>query len=122
MVLLARREESYKDLVTEINSSGGQAFGVPTDVTSAASIHSAIQTINKELHSSAKLAVAVYNVAAGRSVKPFLELQLSDLDASLKGNAYAQAKPSLALPRLLIASSRGCVVKKKFFRVGKQAD
>lgn len=86
VVLLARREESYQDLVTEINSSGGRAFGVPTDVTSAASVQSAFQAITKELNGS-KLAVAVYNVAAGRSVKPFLELQLADLDTSLKGNA-----------------------------------
>lgn len=86
VVLLARREESYKDLVTEINSSGGRAFGVPTDATSAASVRSAFQTITKELH-GLKLAAAVFNVSAGRSVKPFLELQLADLDTSLKGNA-----------------------------------
>lgn len=86
VVLLARSEESYKDLVAEINSSGGHAIGVPTDVTSAPSLQNAFQTIAKELHNP-KLAAAVYNVAAGRSVKPFLELQLSDLDASLKGNA-----------------------------------
>lgn len=93
MILLARREESYQDLVSEINSSGGRAFGVPTDVTSAASVQSAFQTITKELNGS-KLAVAVYNVAAGRSVKPFLELQLADLDTSLKGNALVVNLPS----------------------------
>lgn len=92
MVLLARREESYNDLVAEINSSGGHAIGISTDVTSAASVKSAFQTITKELH-SAKLAAAVYNVAAGRSVKPFLDLQLSDLDTSLQGNAYAGPRP-----------------------------
>lgn len=87
VVLLARREESYADLVKEVNSSGGQAFGVPTDVTSSDSVAKTFQTIAAELK-DAHLAAAVYNVAAGRSVKPFLDLQLADLDASLKGNAH----------------------------------
>lgn len=34
-----------------------------------------------------KLAAAVYNVGAGRSMRPFLEMSLEDLDGSLKGNA-----------------------------------
>lgn len=86
VVLLARREESYKDLVTEINQSGGKAFGIATDVVDPSAVQSAFQTIKKELPDQ-KLAAAIYNVAAGRSVKPFLEMKIEDLEASLKGNA-----------------------------------
>ena len=86
VVLLARREESFKDLVTEINGSGGKAIGIPTDATDATSVKSAFDTIKKELP-DLKLAAAVYNVSAGFGIKPFLEFKLEDLDSSLKGNA-----------------------------------
>lgn len=86
VVLLARREESFKDLVTEINSSGGRAIGIPTDATDATSVKSAFDTIKKELP-DLKLAAAVYNVSAGFGIKPFLEFKIDDLDSSLKGNA-----------------------------------
>lgn len=108
-MLLARREESYKDLVQEINAAGGRAFGVPTDVTSPASVTKTFQTIAAEpTLSGAHLAAAIYNVAAGRSVKPFLELQSADLDASLKGNAHGLFNFAQAvLPLLLKTAGEG---------------
>lgn len=86
VVLLARKEESFKDLVTEINGSGGRAIGIPTDATDAASVKSAFDTIKKELP-DLKLAAAIYNVSAAFGIKPFLEFKLEELDLSLKGNA-----------------------------------
>lgn len=86
MILLARHEDSFKDLVAEINGKGGKAIGIPADTSDAASVKSAFETIKKELPDF-KLAAAIYNVGAGRAIKPFLELKLEDLDASLKGNA-----------------------------------
>lgn len=86
VVLLARKEESFKDLVTEINGSGGRAIGIPTDATDAASVKSAFDTIKKELP-DLKLAAAIYNVGASFGIKPFLEFKLEELDGSLKGNA-----------------------------------
>ncbi|KKY37347.1 putative short chain dehydrogenase [Diaporthe ampelina] len=87
VVLLARREESFKDLVAEINGSGGRAIGIPADATDAASVKSAFDTIKNELP-GLNLAAAVYNVSAGFGIKPFLEFKLEDLDSSLKGNAH----------------------------------
>ena len=86
MVLLARREDSFKDLVAEINGKGGKAIGIQADATDAAAVRSAFETAKKELPNF-KLAAAVYNASAGRALKPFLELTNEDLDASLKGNA-----------------------------------
>jgi short-subunit dehydrogenase len=86
VVLLARREESFKDLVTEINGSGGRAIGIPTDATDTTSVKSAFDTIHKELP-DLKLAAAIYNVSAGFGMKPFLELNVDELDSSLKGSA-----------------------------------
>lgn len=72
--------------MTEINNSGGKALGIPTDTSDPASVKSAFQTIAAEFP-DVKLAAAVYNVGAGRSLSPFLDMKLEDLDGSLKGNA-----------------------------------
>ncbi|KAF3766404.1 hypothetical protein M406DRAFT_36707 [Cryphonectria parasitica EP155] len=101
VVLLARREESYKDIVTEINSSGGRAIGIPTDLASAAAVENAFSTIKKEFPDK-KLAAAIYNVGSGYANKPFLELKPEDLEASLGGNAHGLFNfAQYALPLLL---------------------
>lgn len=88
VVLLARREESYKDVVAEINGAGGRALGISTDTSDPASVAAAFRSVAAaEELSGLKLAAAVYNVGAGRSLRPFLEMTPEDLDNSLKGNA-----------------------------------
>ncbi|KAJ9149263.1 Diacetyl reductase [Pleurostoma richardsiae] len=101
VVLLSRKPESYSDIVAEIKQAGGQAFGISADTGDAAAVASAFETIQKELPGK-KLAAAVYNVGAGRSFRPFLELTVEDLDSSYHSNArglfnFAQK----ALPLLL---------------------
>ncbi|KAK4221791.1 hypothetical protein QBC38DRAFT_491379 [Podospora fimiseda] len=101
VVLLARNPSNYTDIVSEIKSSGGQAIGISTDTSDPASVASAFEQIKKELPEK-NLAAAIFNVGAGFAVKPFLELQASDLSASLASNAggffnFAQA----TLPSLL---------------------
>lgn len=56
-------------------------------MTDAAAVQRAFQTVIPTELPGTKLAAAVYNVAAGRSLKPFLEMKTDDLDGSLKGNA-----------------------------------
>ncbi|KAI5919193.1 hypothetical protein F4810DRAFT_519061 [Camillea tinctor] len=101
VVLLARRPESFNDVVAEIQKSGGKALGVVADITDPASVTSAFETIKKEMPGS-RLAAAIYNVNSGFARKPFLELKREDLDTSLDGTvrggfSFAQA----ALPLLL---------------------
>lgn len=86
VVLLARKPESYNDIVAEIKQGGGQAIGISTDTADPKSVASAFETIKKELPDK-KLAAAVFNVGAGLSRKGFLDLTLDDLRASLEGNA-----------------------------------
>lgn len=85
VVLLARKPDSYKDIVTEIQQSGGQAIGISADVTDPASVAAAFETIKKELPDQ-KLAAAIYNVSGRGSIRPFLELTTEDLESSLAGN------------------------------------
>jgi NAD(P)-dependent dehydrogenase (short-subunit alcohol dehydrogenase family) len=109
VALLARRPESYNDIVEEIKKAGGQAIGVSADTSDEASVKAAFESIKKEF-AGKKLAAAVcmclnpfsvyglidldkvadlatVNVGAGFAVKPFLELKAEDLANSLNGNA-----------------------------------
>ncbi len=86
VVLLARRPESYSEIVNEIKGAGGQAIGISTDTTEPASVAAAFETIKKELPGS-RPAAAVFNAGAGFSVKPFLELKLEELQSAVRGNA-----------------------------------
>jgi NAD(P)-dependent dehydrogenase (short-subunit alcohol dehydrogenase family) len=87
VVLLARQPESYNDVVAQINKAGGRAIGITADATDEASLASAFETIKKE-YDGLQLVAAIYNVRPDSrpSRKPFLELNLQDLDTSLNGN------------------------------------
>jgi len=58
VALLARKPESYADIVAEINQSGGHAVGISTDITDAASVTAAFDKIRAEFPDK-KLAAAV---------------------------------------------------------------
>ncbi|KAK0740909.1 hypothetical protein B0T18DRAFT_219749 [Schizothecium vesticola] len=106
VALLARKPESYADIVAEINQSGGHAIGIPTDTADAASVTSAFDKIRAE-YPDKRLAAAVYNVGAGFAVKPFLDLVPSELSAALSNATglfnFAQA----TLPGLLESAEAG---------------
>lgn len=87
IVLLSRSSSSYEEIVSEIKASGGQAFGVATDVTDSASTKLAFEKIKKEM-GDAKLAAAIYNVGGGFVRKPFLELTEQEFRAGWESNGY----------------------------------
>lgn len=57
----------------EINSSGGQAVGISTDLSDSKSVQNAFSQIAEQFR-DAKLAAAVFNPGGGFVRKPFLEL------------------------------------------------
>ncbi|TLS25482.1 hypothetical protein PpBr36_07484 [Pyricularia pennisetigena] len=101
VVLLARKPDSYRDLVAEIQQGGGSAVGISADTSDAGSVRSAFAAIKKELPES-RLAAAVYNVGTGFAIKPFLENSAEELESSLSANAgglfnFAQSSIPLLL-------------------------
>lgn len=58
VVLLARSAENYEPLAEEINSSGGTALGISTDISDSASVKNAIQAIKKEFGEDVGAAVS----------------------------------------------------------------
>lgn len=87
VVVLARNPDNYNPVVQEINSSGGQAIGISTDVSDSKSVNAAFDKIQAEYPSS-KVAASVFNPGGGFVVKPFLELKEEDYSNALKSQAY----------------------------------
>lgn len=63
VVLLARKPDSYNDIVSEIKAAGGQAIGISTDTSDTQSVLSAFETIKKEFPEG-KLAAAICKLTA----------------------------------------------------------
>ena len=58
VVLLARREESFKSLVQELNDAGHRAVGVTADVSVRSSVVAAFERIGDAMGSDALCAVS----------------------------------------------------------------
>jgi NAD(P)-dependent dehydrogenase (short-subunit alcohol dehydrogenase family) len=89
VVLLSRSPKSYEDVVDQIKEKGGKALGLSTDAADETALATAFESVQKDSDfKDLQLAVAVYNVRPGSrgSRKPFLELNMQDLDTSLHGN------------------------------------
>ena len=113
VVLLARKPDSYNDIVSEIKAAGGQAIGISTDTSDTQSVISAFETIKKEFPEG-KLAAAICrfldmphiqarllrirnnqpttttsdNASGGFARKPFLEQTIEELQSSFAGSPY----------------------------------
>ncbi|KAK3315014.1 hypothetical protein B0H66DRAFT_480632 [Apodospora peruviana] len=103
VVLLARKPESYTDIVAEISAAGGQAMGIAADTSDTQAVASALDEI-KKLWGDKKLAAAIYNASGGFSRKPFLELTLDELDQSFAGSPRGLFNFSQAVLPFLLAS------------------
>ncbi|KAJ8108077.1 hypothetical protein OPT61_g8421 [Boeremia exigua] len=87
VVLLARKPENFESLVKEINSSGGKAIGVSTDVSSQQSLSNALSAIKKEFGDDVGASAAVFNASGSFMRKPFLEIDASVFEQSLNVSA-----------------------------------
>ncbi|KAI9034917.1 uncharacterized protein KD926_005022 [Aspergillus affinis] len=86
VVVLARNPENFDPVVQEINASGGQAFGISTDVSDSKSVNAAFDKIASQFPSS-KVIAAVFNTGGGLVRKPFLELTEQDYSIALASQA-----------------------------------
>ena len=81
IALQARSPENYESLVQEINSSGGKAIGISTDVSSEESVKNAFAKIKQE-YQGAGCAAAVFNASGPFSRKPLLEMGVEEFGKS----------------------------------------
>ncbi|KAL6706752.1 hypothetical protein ACN47E_005088 [Coniothyrium glycines] len=87
VVLLARKPENYEGLANEINSSGGKAIGISTDVADLSSLQNAVETIKQEFGDDVGAAAAIFNASGGFLRKPFLEIPPEVFQQSLAVSA-----------------------------------
>ncbi|KAL9611582.1 MAG: hypothetical protein Q9167_003771 [Letrouitia subvulpina] len=104
VALLARNPANYEDVVEEIQSSGGKAIGVSTDVSDAASVKNAFSKINSEF-GDAKLAAAVFNVGGRFIRKGFLDLTQEEFESGWEANGRGAFLFSQSALPLLLAST-----------------
>ena len=86
-MVLSRTPSNFEPLVQEINSSGGKAIGISTDVSDANSVNSAFNEIEKQFPDS-PLAASVFNTGGGFVRKPFLELTDEEYSKGIDSQAY----------------------------------
>ena len=71
--LLARNPKNYEETVKEIESAGGKATGISTDVSKAESVAAAFKKIEEALP-GARCAAAIFNASGGFVRKDFLDV------------------------------------------------
>ncbi|KNG51413.1 oxidoreductase domain-containing protein [Stemphylium lycopersici] len=108
VVLLARSPENYEPLAKEINSNGGKAIGISTDVSDASSLQNAVEAIKKEFGQDVAAAAAIFNASGPFMRKPFLETPAETFQGSLAVSAMGGILFSQSfLPLLLNGLQQG---------------
>lgn len=87
VVLLTRKPENYENLAKDINANGGKAIGISTDVSDAASLQRAVETIKQEFGADVGAAAAIFNASGAFMRKPFLEVSPEVFQSSLNVSA-----------------------------------
>ncbi|KAF3395709.1 putative oxidoreductase [Penicillium rolfsii] len=83
VVLLARSPATLDPLVRDIEDNGGRALAIPTDVTDASSLSSAMNQITSEFGADLGVQAAIYNVASKFMRTPFLEQSPEDFSKTV---------------------------------------
>lgn len=93
-------------VVAEIHASGGVAIAVEADLTDEAAVEHAVQTA-EAAHGPC---TALFNVAGGMVIKPFLELTRQDWDGLMAKNATSMFLMTRAALPSMVAAGGGSIV------------
>ncbi|KAL6815076.1 hypothetical protein J3E69DRAFT_370560 [Trichoderma sp. SZMC 28015] len=119
VVLISRNSSSYESIVTDIKANGGHAMGITADASDLNSIDAAFGRIERDMH-GANLALAAYNARGPFARKPFLELKVEDLQASIAAEAaipllLTSVQSSPNPPSLLVTGATASLRGSAFF-------
>ena len=84
-MLAARTEAAIIAIAKEIESSGGKALAVPTDVTDPESV---ARLVEQTVKTFGRLDVAFNNAGAGQMPTPLADISFEDFETGLKANLY----------------------------------
>uniref|UniRef100_A0A093V915 Putative oxidoreductase n=1 Tax=Talaromyces marneffei PM1 TaxID=1077442 RepID=A0A093V915_TALMA len=107
VIVLARNPANYTEVVDSINSSGGHAIGLSTDVSNPSAVSAAFNKITTELFPGSPIAAAIFNSGGGFVRKPFLELTSQEFEAGWEGQVKGAFLFSQAVLPLLLKGVEG---------------
>lgn len=87
VVVLARSAGTLDPVIKDVQSHGGNAFGIATDVSDANSVKEAFKQIS-EKYPGAPVGAAIFNASAGIVRKPFLEVSVGEWDNTWAVSGY----------------------------------
>lgn len=90
VVLLARRQASFEQVMRDIHKDGGRAITIIADVSREDDIVAAIRKASQELRSTS-IAMAVFNASGPFSRKSFRDITAAEFEASWKTSWYVRA-------------------------------
>jgi len=85
VVLAARTEAAIRAIAQDIESKGGKAIAVPTDVTDPESV---ARLIEQAVAKFGRVDVAFNNAGAGQLPTPLADISFEDFEIGLKANLY----------------------------------
>jgi NAD(P)-dependent dehydrogenase (short-subunit alcohol dehydrogenase family) len=85
VVLAARTASAIRTIAEEIDTAGGRAVAVPTDVTDPESVRRLVETT---VATFGRLDIAFNNAGAGHVPKPLADISFEDFELGLKANLY----------------------------------
>jgi len=105
VVLLARKSSSFESLAQEINSSGGSAIGVETDVSDEGSVKGMVEQLKSKFGADVGVAAAIFNASGPFARKSFLDATVAEFQTSINVTVFGAINFSHALLPLLIATA-----------------
>ncbi|HSS92426.1 MAG TPA: glucose 1-dehydrogenase [Candidatus Dormibacteraeota bacterium] len=85
VVLAARTADAIATIADEVNTAGGKAIAVPTDVTDPDSVQ---RLVEKTLAGFGRLDIAFNNAGAGHMPKALADISFEEFESGLKANLY----------------------------------
>ena len=85
VVLAARTEAAIRAIAQDIESKGGKAIAVPTDVTDPESV---ARLVEQAVAKFGRVDVAFNNAGAGQLPTPLADISFEDFEIGLKANLY----------------------------------
>jgi len=83
VVLAARDEKALATIVKDVRSTGGQAIGVPTDVSDPVSVE---HLIHRTLDACGRLDAAFNNAGDGHMPSPLADIKVEDFERAIRVN------------------------------------
>ena len=107
VVLAARTEAAIRAIAQDIESKGGKAIAVPTDVTDPESV---ARLVEQAVARFGRVDIAFNNAGAGQLPTPLADISFEDFEIGLKANLYSAFLGTKYEIPAMLAAGGGAIV------------